>query len=64
MTLPDYCFIALSPEREKVFRQYAHDHFDPNTEPSGLWHPVVRDEWAKLQQKWEEEHGSSIKGNN
>jgi len=58
MTMPDSCFRKLGPTEEKEFRQWAHENFKPNTEPKGIWHPVVRDEWAKLQKKWEEDHAS------
>lgn len=56
MTLPDEFFRKLSPGDEKVFREWAREHFEPGGEANPVWHPVVRDEWEKLQKKWEEEH--------
>ena len=32
------------------FRQWARDNFQPDTRPNATWHPVVREEWAKLQE--------------
>lgn len=43
-------FRVLNEEEEKEFRQWAQDNFDPSVTPSAAWHPVVRDEWAKLKQ--------------
>ena len=44
-------FRTLSPEEEEEFRQWARDNFDSGKEANPLWHPVVRDEWAKLLEK-------------
>lgn len=42
-------FRQLSPGEEIQFRRWARENFDPAVEPSPLWHPVVRDEWAKIE---------------
>lgn len=47
-------FRQLNAEEEKTFREWARLNFDPKKGFSPLWHPVVRDEWKKLQ----DEHGS------
>ena len=41
-------FRDLTPEEEPEFRQWAIDNFDPNVEPSEIWHPVVVAEWNRL----------------
>lgn len=46
--MDDWLFRHLDPAEEETFRQWARDHFDPKVEPEPIWHPVVRDEWAKL----------------
>ena len=46
--MPDNWFRELTPDEEEQFRQWARENFDPGTPASPLWHPVVRDEWAKL----------------
>ena len=40
---------CLNPQEEQEFRQWAKDNFDPNTPANPVWHPVIRDEWKKLQ---------------
>jgi hypothetical protein len=41
----------LTTDEEEEFRQWAKDNWKPNTKPSPLWHPVVRDEWQKLDEE-------------
>jgi len=53
-TLPDSFFKTLNPEEEKQFVDWAHEHFEVDTPPNNLWHPVVRREWAMLQEKAEQ----------
>lgn len=48
MSAPDFIFKTLEPDEEKVFRQWAHDNWEPNKEPDSYWHPVVREEWNKI----------------
>jgi len=43
-------FRRLNAEEEQTFRQWARDHFVSGKEPDPMWHPVVRDEWTKLQE--------------
>jgi hypothetical protein len=42
-------FRELTKEEEEQFREWAREHWAPNIEPSPLWHPIVRDEWAKIK---------------
>jgi hypothetical protein len=42
-------FKDLSPDEEKQFRQWARDNFKIDQEPNELWHPLVREEWAKIK---------------
>jgi len=53
--LPDIFFRGLDPVEEAQFRQWARDNFKPGLAPSGAWHPVVRQEWQKLQGEYEGE---------
>lgn len=48
MSVPDWVFDKLSPEREKIFRQWARDNYIPHSVISEAWHPVVRDECQKM----------------
>ena len=41
-------FQTLSPEREKVFRQWARENYRPYDPIDGVWHPVVQDECVKI----------------
>lgn len=41
-------FRQLSAEEEASFRQWARDNYQPLTEISGVWHPVVQDECVKI----------------
>lgn len=38
----------LGPEEEEKFRQWARDNWAFGKECPSFWHPVVREEWAKL----------------
>ena len=46
-------FRELTNEEDERFREWAREHWRPNTEPNPLWHPVVRDEWSKIEAKEE-----------
>jgi hypothetical protein len=48
-TIPKMTFRELSPEEEASFREWARTNFKVNETPDPRWHPVVRDEWTKLQ---------------
>ena len=50
-TLPDEFFIKLDDETEKPFREWARENYDPGSEVSGVWHPVVRDECRKMNEE-------------
>lgn len=54
--MDDGFFRKLDSGEQNEFRQWARDNWMPNTEPSELWHPVVRDEWRKL----DEEHAQRV----
>jgi len=55
--MDDSMFRTLSPEDEAGFRQWARDNHTPYTAPNPVWHPVVRDEWRKLDEQAEDEAG-------
>ncbi len=38
----------LSDSEEESFRQWARDNWEASKRPSEAWHPVTREEWAKL----------------
>ena len=46
--MDDFLFRTLNPSEEKKFKAYAHDEWSPNTETSDVWHPIVRDEWSRM----------------
>lgn len=48
--MPDSFFRQLTPDEEQVFRQWARDNYSAEELPEGfsVFHPVVRDEWRKL----------------
>ena len=46
--MDDFLFRTLNPSEEKEFKTYAHDEWSPNTATSDVWHPVVRDEWSRM----------------
>lgn len=43
-------FRTLTTAEEKAFRQWARDNYKPGSPINPLWHPVVRDECAKINQ--------------
>lgn len=52
--LPDSAFRTLTPQEEAEFRQQARDEYPPSAEQrrkSGLFHPVIRDEWDRLDRE-------------
>lgn len=47
--MPDSFFRQLTPNEEQVFRQWARDnHSTVLPEGFSIMHPVVRDEWRRL----------------
>lgn len=44
----DWMFRTLDPQEEATFRKWARDNHQPGDEIDSLWHPVVRDECAKI----------------
>lgn len=57
----DALFRKLNPAEEGRFRQWARNNWEPETPPSESWHPVVRDEWRRLDaQRAEQDHASRV----
>lgn len=50
--LPDSFFRTLESDEESLFRQWARDNHKRGDEVSESWHPIVRDECAKIDQSW------------
>ena len=48
MTMPDSMFIDLSPSAVEAFRAWARTNYTPGDEVNELWHPVARDECARM----------------
>lgn len=42
-------FRDLPEPEEEDFRQWARENFTPGKPASPLWHPVIREEWARLE---------------
>ena len=47
--ITDSCFEVLSDKEERRFRQWARDNYKLGVPAEPVWHPVVRDEWSKLE---------------
>lgn len=45
-------FKDLTPEEEQEFRKWARNNYKPDEEIHSFWHPVVRDECAKMNQEY------------
>lgn len=41
-------FHELTPEDEKIYRQYAREHFTHDTELESIWHPCLVNECIKI----------------
>ena len=41
-------FRELTAKEEKEFRQWAHDMYTPGDSVNEVWHPILRDEIAKI----------------
>jgi hypothetical protein len=50
-------FRTLDDQETATFRQWARDNYQPLTDISGLWHPVIQDECRQMNQ----EHGRSVR---
>jgi len=48
MTMPDCMFRQLDAAEEEDFRKWAREHWEYGKACDDAWHPVVRDEWAKI----------------
>jgi hypothetical protein len=45
-------FRDLPEDEQASFRQWARDNYKPMAEISGIWHPVIQDECAKINQEF------------
>jgi hypothetical protein len=62
MTMPDWMFKQLDAQEEETFRKWARDHWEPHKEPDPAWHPVVKDEWKKEQDRYSEYVAAKMAG--
>lgn len=47
--MADHLFRQLDAAEEMIFRQWAHDNWEPTIPDTfSVWHPVIRDEWRKI----------------
>jgi hypothetical protein len=46
-------FQDLTPEQEKIFRQWARDNYKALSPIAGIWHPVVQDECRKINESYD-----------
>ncbi len=44
-------FRELDEKETKEFRQWARDNYRAGQPANECWHPIVRDEWFKLDKK-------------
>lgn len=61
--MPDGFFVKMTAEEEADLRSWAKSHFVVDREPDKTWHPVIHDEWNKLQEvhdKMAHEHTKAI----
>jgi hypothetical protein len=56
--MEDSFFRQLTDKEENIFRQWARDNFSPGMLVKSIWHPVVKDELAKLQKAHDSKQGS------
>jgi len=52
-------FRDLNEEEEVEFRQWARDNYEPFSEVSTIWHPVVRDECIKINKEISDKDANS-----
>lgn len=46
-------FRDLTPEEEDSFRDWARQNYQPFSEISGVWHPVIQDEARRINEQTE-----------
>jgi hypothetical protein len=46
-------FRDLTKSEEIEFREWAREHYVPNTEIKSFWHPVVQDECVRINRESE-----------
>lgn len=46
-----HLFRALDPAEAERFREWAREHHRPGEPVSPLWHPVVRDECERIDER-------------
>lgn len=44
----DFSFRVLTPEQDQEFRTWAREHYTPGQDCSPSWHPIIREEWARI----------------
>ena len=56
--MEDSLFRQLTAREEEKFRQWTRDNWTPTLPDNfGVFHPVVRDEWRKIDLAKEQSHG-------
>lgn len=48
------CYLKLDQTEEQEFRQWARDNYVPLEPISGVWHPVIQDECAKINSHYQQ----------
>jgi hypothetical protein len=51
----DWLFRGLDEEEINDFRQWAFDHYEPGSEIRPYWHPVVRRECERINERRDNE---------
>lgn len=59
--LPNSFFKVLTEAEAKEYRQWARDNYELNSPISGCWHPVIREECKRLNNKTQEGLMNSIR---
>jgi len=48
----DWMFRQLDAKEEESFRKWARKNWEYGKDPDMAWHPVVRNEWAKITREF------------
>lgn len=49
--MPSFRFPVLTSVEEANFKQWAVDNYDEQRRVDDLWHPVIKETWAKIAQE-------------